>query len=440
MTNLPQLADTLHRLLGDTADQLARASGFIKRQRTLTGSAFVQALVFGWLGDPDASLATLAQSTAAAGRPITPQSLDVRFTPEATMLLEGVLARAAGALIEGDAITEGLLSRFEGVYLLDTSIVSLPAEMAQRWPGMGGNTPTAGRAAIKIEARLDLTDGALCAHVMSARSHDQRGLLVAAPLPEGSLSVADLGYFSVERFRQIGDERRFWLSRLKAGTVLYDADGARIDLLAMLRQASPTVDLPVWMGAEHRLACRLVARAVSPEVAAERQRRLRRSMAKKGRVPTEDRLALCRWTLLVTNVPAERLSADGVRALYRARWQIELVFKLWKQHGGLARSRSRNPWRVLCEVYAKLLAGVVASWVTAVGAWCRANRSLVKVWQAVSAHARHLLVSLWSVAALEDALAVVMWVVGSAGCRLNPRRGRPSTCQQLTAPEVCALT
>ena len=39
-----------------------------------------------------------------------------------------------------------------------------------------------------------------------------------------------------------------------------------------------------------------------------------------------------------------------------ARWQIELLFKLWKQDALVDEWRSTKPWRILAEVYAKRIA------------------------------------------------------------------------------------
>ena len=60
--------------------------------------------------------------------------------------------------------------------------------------------------------------------------------------------------------------------------------------------------------------------------------------------------------------PADQLCVDDVLQLARVRWQIELLFKLWKSHGQLDKSRSDNPWRVLCELYAKLIAMLIQHW------------------------------------------------------------------------------
>jgi len=72
---------------------------------------------------------------------------------------------------------------------------------------------------------------------------------------------------------------------------------------------------------------------VPPAVADERRRKLREALQRQGYTVSKARLALAGWTLLVTNAPATLISVAEALVLYRARWQIELLFKLWKQHG-----------------------------------------------------------------------------------------------------------
>ena len=54
------------------------------------------------------------------------------------------------------------------------------------------------------------------------------------------------------------------------------------------------------------------------------------------RQPSQKQLGWCDWTLFITNIPTPLAGIEDVLVLARARWQIELIFKLWKQHGQIA--------------------------------------------------------------------------------------------------------
>jgi IS4 transposase len=68
---------------------------------------------------------------------------------------------------------------------------------------------------------------------------------------------------------------------------------------------------------------------------------------------------LCAWTVFLTHVPVARLSLAEILTLGRTRWQIELRFKRWKSHGKVVESRSAQPYHVLGDISAKLLALIV---------------------------------------------------------------------------------
>ena len=50
---------------------------------------------------------------------------------------------------------------------------------------------------------------------------------------------------------------------------------------------------------------------------------------KKERVSSDD-ITRSKVNIFITNIPASELSMEQAYALYKIRWQIELLFKIWK--------------------------------------------------------------------------------------------------------------
>jgi hypothetical protein len=183
------------------------------------------------------------------------------------------------------------------------------------------------------------------------------------------------------------------------------------------------------------LGCRLVAVRCPTEVVRKRRQRLQRVAKKKGRVVSAAQWEACRWTVLVTNVPVELLSAEEALILYGARWQVELLFKAWKGGNQLARSRSKKPVRMVCEVYAKLLGILVQQWVLLTSGWSDPARSLSKAarWIRQSVIALAGLVSRQEWDRLGEYVEEVRREL-SKTARITRRRKEPSTHQLLDSP------
>jgi hypothetical protein len=329
-----------------------------------------------------------------------------------------------------------LLQRFPGgVWVQDSTTISLPGALATVWPGCGSSAgPT---AALKLQVRHDLLHGTLDGPLLQpGRAQDRTSPHQTTPLPPEALRLADLGFFCLAELRRRSAEGSFWLTRLQAGTVVFTADGRRWALLDLLTHRDQvTLDEPVALGVDERLPARLLAVRVPQEVADQRRRRLRAEARKKGQTVSRERLALCGWTVLVTNVPPARLTLREALVLARARWQIELLFKLWKSHNQIDEWRSQNPWRILCEVYAKLIGVVVQHWLELVGGWHYPDHSLTKAAQTIQEHIAALTAAFRHgdaarVAAVLDDIASDL----AGACRLTQRRRRLPTYHRLLAP------
>ncbi len=433
MPIIDQVADALQDVFGEVAQRLARDTHFVQRESKLGGAHFVQTLVFTYLANPDATLEELCQTAAAVGVEITPAGLTQRFTEAAAVLLQEVLAAAVQRVLAADPLAIPLLARFAGVYLEDSTVIGLPDALQTVWPGCGNATDQGG-AALKINLRLDLCTGRLAGLTLHAgRVHDTRAAELLSTLPVGALFLADLGYFGLERLGHISAQGAYFLSRLQAQTTVFDADGRRWDdLAALLATQEAQVDLPVTLGVTHRLPARLIAVRVPQAVADERRRKLRAEARRKGQAVSARRLALAAWTIFITNAPPALLAVEAALVLARARWQIELLFKLWKSQGRIDESRSAKPWRVLCDVYAKLLAMIVQHWAWLLSLWGYPDRSLAKAVKTVQKYALQLVSGLWSQEYTRETLTIMSRCL-TQGCRMNRRQKHPNTYQLLLA-------
>lgn len=427
MTTVTKVVQAMQTILTHTADQAAHLTRFVQRRSKLSGAAFVQTLVFGWLANPQATLEELAQTAATRGVRISPQGLEQRFTPAAAQCLQQVLESSLATLIETDPVAIPLLQRFHGVYLLDSSVIALPTALAQVWPGGGGSSGP--RAALKLQVRFELSRGRLELALQAGRAHDCTTPFQS--VPAGALRLADLGYFDLGVLAQLQAQGSYWLTRVKAGTRVGDQGGRLGELAELLsEQASHVVDRPIELGQVPQLACRLIAVRVPEPVANQRRRRLHKEARRKGQAVSQARLALADWTIFATNLSVEQLSVAEALVLGRVRWQIELLFKLWKSQGQLDQSRSSKPWRVLCEVYAKLVALLIQHWICLASGWQYADRSLSKAAQTLSKQAGHLASVFDCALRVAEVLGVIQRCL-AAGCRINKRRADPHTFQLL---------
>lgn len=437
-TTVAELASTLQTVFTTDAEQAARDAGLIRRVRQFTGATFVQTLVFGWLDNPNATHEDLAEVAADLGIDISPDALGRRLGKPACDCLQEVLRQALHHVIEAQPAAIPLLRRFNGVYVRDGSSVALPAGLADVLPGCGGGVPGQGAAALKLLPQLELTTGALEAvRLLPGKSSERADELAWAPLPEGALLLEDLGFFNLERLRHYDGQKVYFISRLPTKICVWDGQGRKHTLAAFLR-SRPAGPADVWVevGAESKLRCRLLAERAPEAVARKRQERLRRRASKKGRKVSAEGLELCCWEVLITNVPREKLSLREAQVLRRLRWQVELVFKVWKSEGRLDESHGRKPYRVLCEVLAKLLAMVVQHWASLVAGGSPLQYSQRKAARRVRRAALRLLRALHSVRRVRDVLERLRRPL-QKHCRVRSRKGsrQPAAYQTLINPD-----
>jgi len=114
-----------------------------------------------------------------------------------------IMQRLAEVRLESEKADIPLLKQFSAVIVEDSTSITLPSELADIWLGCGG-CEGASESGVKAFVQWDVTCGELFGPRLSnARMNDHKTPFDIEELPEGSLYIADLGFFAIERFRPV---------------------------------------------------------------------------------------------------------------------------------------------------------------------------------------------------------------------------------------------
>lgn len=182
-------------------------------------------------------------------------------------------------------------------------------------------------------------------------------------LQKGDIVVTDAGYGIRRNVAQLFEQHADGIMRIYPTTFpMEDEQGQAINLFSWLRQSGAAVRERSVFFRDQAGRCypvRVVAGAL-PAKKAELARMHKRKVAQKhGRTISEDTLLAAGWVILVSTLPADPWLAQDILRLYRARWQIELVFKRMKQILKLNQLRCKKRESVEPCVRALLIAWVL---------------------------------------------------------------------------------
>jgi len=438
MSMVAKVVSMMEKVLGAKVEVLAQQHALIKRKRKFRGKSLLRMIVLTLLKKPDATFQDMALTAAQLGVPVSATAVEKRFTQPLVDFLKEVVSVALRQLLAAEPVPVELLNRFTAVVVGDSSSISLPDELQQEFPGCGG-TQGSGLAALKIQVRWNLKTGELPQVLIEVgKASDAKSPIAQQAARPGSLEIFDLGYFSVERFQRLSDEQAFFISRLQHGTTVLDEQGEVLHLREFLpaHAIQNVVDVSVRLGAKDRLPCRLIAVRVPEEVANRRRQKAREKATKHGREPSAEYLELLGWSLFVTNLPPEQLTWKEAVVLYRARWQIELLFKLWKSHNQLARHRpGATAVEAMAVLWAKLIGVMLQHWLLLTAAWTDDRRSLLKAARAL----RDWIAALIGVLDDHDQLLHTVTKLQSHlahAAKIQSRKNQPSHFQLLRNPEL----
>ncbi|SRR6266571_463291 len=234
------------------------------------------------------------------------------------------------------------------ILLVDATHVSCRAKQADTW---------------RLHCAYDLLAGRL-AWVRISTKHVGEGFAHLL-LQVGDIVVGDGAYSRGKQLLAVAKAGAFSLVRYSAAHLPLYAPLApawrreyRLDVPTWLRRLRPGLYERQAMVVEPEgcVPVRLIA-LVLPEEQAEALRRQKQRQARdKGRTLSAEALFLAGFVLLVSTLPAQSWSKDHLLELYRARWQIEVLFKRIKEVLALHCLPAQTPQAAQAMICALLVA------------------------------------------------------------------------------------
>ncbi len=340
----------------------ARQSGFVKRRSKLTGSRFARLMVFSNGNLAQTSLLEMCQDFEYSHKGLlAKQSLDERFNSNAVAFLKLLMEEVLSRHVPSDGFKD-LLPVCKTIRIKDATSFQLPKELCDVYPGSGGKTS---KACLKIQFGYDLKSGKILE--LSVGPYTTSDLAnsyeTIESINEKDLVIRDLGYIGLNFLEKVENRSAFYLNRIKSNVSVWTTgktgqlvalDPAKIER-QMRESKTNTSEFLVCLGGDKKIKCRLIVECLPEEVKAEKLRKAHRAAQREGRQLGKDTIARVGMNLFVTNMKEEDIPQGQVWSLYRLRWQIELVFKVWKSIASVDKIKKVKRERIECHLYGKLL-------------------------------------------------------------------------------------
>lgn len=355
------MIEKLSKVLSETEiRRLAKEAGFVKRaSKKVDALKFVKMLLFDQLQYDQPSLQQHAfELLTDKDVKISKQAIDKRFKTAAVTFIQKLFESYLAHSLSCDVIATKLKDKYTAVRIMDSTEFKLPDSLAKDFPGYSACNALA-CAAIQFE--YDAINKSInCMSVGNAKASDKTFADKRMDdIKAGELIIRDLGYYSIDSYQKIENQGAFYISRLKSQISIYeknkDGDYTELSLQTLIDRIKKSgdvfLDQTVYIGAEQKKQVRLMAWLLEEDA---QKRRLQKKSNKKGKINNNDIL----WSMLnvfITNVPFKDISAQEAYDLYKIRWQIELIFKIWKSILKIHLVRKMKPERFKCYLYSKLL-------------------------------------------------------------------------------------
>lgn len=349
-------------------DQLARETKFVQREGKINGSLFLDLIVFNSENLKDQSLNDLSiELKNKHGIEITKQGLHERFNNYALVFLKMALEQLLEKQLDTDfVLTE--FKEFNRIVIKDSVCFQIDESLAEEFPGSGGS---GSEAAVRIQLEYDLLTGKINdLSVNSFNDQDAKdSIATIEKTQQGDLIVRDLAYMKIEALKGYIKRGACFLGRGNSNVTIYekkDDQYVKLDFVKitnyMKKNKIAVLEKEVYYGSKDKLKVRLILHLLPADQLAKRLRKARINSKKKGHQNlSKEYKARAGLNIFITNANHEQIPTENVWPLYRLRWQIELMFKIWKSICHIEKVKKVNIYRLECYIYSKLIF-IVLGW------------------------------------------------------------------------------
>ena len=293
---------------------------------------------------------------------LTKQSLDERFNEKAVSFIKANLDDLIARQIQIDPVFLEVMDHFNMIRIADSTSFQIPAHLYDAYQGSGGNGSA---SAIKLYYEYDLKSGRLINLVdCSGKMNDTRFLDIAGGrhIEPGDLFIKDMGFYRFNYLEQIAERGAYFISRFRTGTSIYVEEHGDLKKVAfhdLINEQLDQQQLEVYLG-EAKLAVRLIVERLPPQAYEQRKRNANKTAKRKGKKITEQKKKLMAYNIFITNIPEQIVPAQKIWKIYSSRWQIEIMFKVWKSIYQIDKIGKMSLHRYQCMLYGSLIAIILS--------------------------------------------------------------------------------
>ena len=185
------------------------------------------------------------------------------------------------------------------------------------------------------------------------------------PMSPGDYIIADRGYSQARGIHYASSKNAYICVRVNQGGLrLTDLEGNKFPLLKKLQALKKVGMIGEWnvlvpQTNNKDVAGRICAIQKSKEAIRQAEEKLKRRASKSGEKLKPETLLFARYIILFTTFPDDEFSAMEILEDYRFRWQIELIFKRFKQIAQLGQLPKKDQDSVEAWLYGKLFVAII---------------------------------------------------------------------------------